>query len=105
MDAERQMDAAPEGYTETLDHEIRRFGVRAVLVEPSFTNTDLLENERGTAARIESYARDRAATATTPKLRYPVAAARKLSLLRRLVPSATFARSLRKQFGLLEEAL
>ena len=26
---------ALEGYTETLDHEVRRFGVRAMLVEPA----------------------------------------------------------------------
>jgi short-subunit dehydrogenase len=32
---------AVEGYTETLDHEIRRFGVRAVLVEPTYTRTKL----------------------------------------------------------------
>src|SRR5207248_10187078 len=28
---------ALEGYTETLDHEIRRFGVRAMLIEPAYT--------------------------------------------------------------------
>ena len=30
---------ALEGYTETLDHEVRTFGIRAVLVEPTFTKT------------------------------------------------------------------
>ena len=32
---------ALEGYTETLDHEVRTFGIRAVLVEPAFTKTNL----------------------------------------------------------------
>src|SRR6266853_5416052 len=44
---------AIEGYTETLDHEIRGFGVRAMLVQPSFTNTSILENEKNAAARLE----------------------------------------------------
>jgi len=30
---------ALEGYTETLDHEVRRFGVHAVLIEPVYTKT------------------------------------------------------------------
>src|SRR5882757_6671232 len=32
---------ALEGYTEALDHEIRQFGIRALLVEPAFTKTDI----------------------------------------------------------------
>src|SRR5437879_4295945 len=28
---------AIEGYAETLDHEVREFGIRSILVEPSFT--------------------------------------------------------------------
>jgi short-subunit dehydrogenase len=35
---------ALEGYTETLDHEVRTFGIRAVLVEPAFTKTNLERN-------------------------------------------------------------
>ena len=68
---------AIEGYTETLDHEVQRFGIRVTLVEPSFTNTNILENERTTAARVDVYASDRAAverawdhqvkTGSTPK--------------------------------------
>jgi NAD(P)-dependent dehydrogenase (short-subunit alcohol dehydrogenase family) len=36
---------AIEGYADTLDHEIRRFGVRSILVEPSFTATGLRRRE------------------------------------------------------------
>ena len=32
---------AVEGLTESLDHEVRQFGIRATLVEPSFTRTSL----------------------------------------------------------------
>ena len=35
---------ALEGYTGTLDHEVRAFGVRAVLVEPVFTKLGRNEN-------------------------------------------------------------
>ena len=34
---------ALEGYTETLDHEIRRFGVRAMLIEPTYTKPKSLD--------------------------------------------------------------
>lgn len=32
---------AVEGLSETLDHEVRKFGVRITLVEPSFTKTSM----------------------------------------------------------------
>ena len=47
---------AVEGYTETLDHEIRRFGVRAVLVEPAYTKTKLSENKKTAQTALEVYA-------------------------------------------------
>jgi short-subunit dehydrogenase len=37
---------ALEGYTERLDHEVRTFGIRAVLVEPIYTKTKIAENEK-----------------------------------------------------------
>jgi NAD(P)-dependent dehydrogenase (short-subunit alcohol dehydrogenase family) len=37
---------AVEGYTETLDHEVRRFGVRALLVEPAYTKTKMRGNSK-----------------------------------------------------------
>src|SRR5207249_1476008 len=30
---------AIEGYSESLDHEVRQYGVRVILVEPGYTNT------------------------------------------------------------------
>src|SRR5205085_11004023 len=47
---------AVEGYTETLDHEIRRFGVRAVLVEPFLTKTNIGQNEKTAQVSLEDYA-------------------------------------------------
>src|SRR3954463_14079104 len=89
---------AVEGYTETLDHEIRRFGVRALLVEPAYTRTKLNGNIKTAKTTLEAYADERkrltdaalqniergedprgvaeavwnALTATSPRLRYPV---------------------------------
>src|SRR5215216_1098945 len=50
---------ALEGYTETLDHEVRRFGVRAVLVEPAYTRTKLLGNTKSAKMTLEVYADER----------------------------------------------
>src|SRR5438067_2008507 len=35
---------ALEGYSESLDHELRSFGIRVVLVEPAYTRTAFEEN-------------------------------------------------------------
>lgn len=35
---------AIEGYSESLDHEVRRFGIRVVLVEPVVTRISFEEN-------------------------------------------------------------
>lgn len=35
---------AIEGYSESLDHELRPFGIRVVLVEPAYTRTSFEEN-------------------------------------------------------------
>lgn len=117
---------ALEGYTETLDHEIRGFGIRALLVEPTFTKTNLgshgmmVQNsldayskekkavtgiiqrsiENGTDPRAVAETVLRALTDPSPRLRYPVAEGRKLALLRRLIPPAFFDGTFRKQFGL-----
>src|SRR5436189_4884202 len=37
---------AVEGYTETLDHEVRRFGVRAILVQPAYTKSKINGSSR-----------------------------------------------------------
>ena len=117
---------AVEGYTETLDHEIRRFGVRALLVEPAYTRTKLSGNTKFAKTTLEAYAVEQkrvinatqqkiergdnprmvaeavwnALTAKSPRLRYPVGKAVALSRLRRFVPAGMFDKSLRKQFHL-----
>jgi short-subunit dehydrogenase len=121
---------ALEGYTETLDHEARQFGVRAMLVQPDFTRTNFESNAKAVAAGIPAYAAQktraleamqekaktgtdpraaakaihRALTEASPRLRYPVGGSAKLSLLRRFVPADMFASSLRKQFRLDERS-
>jgi NAD(P)-dependent dehydrogenase (short-subunit alcohol dehydrogenase family) len=117
---------AVEGYTETLDHEIRRFGVRAVLIEPAYTKTKFSGNAKSARVALEVYAAERkrtteladretergddprivaeavyhALTVKSPRLRYPVGQAVALSRLRRFVPAGLFDKSLRKQFQL-----
>ena len=114
---------AVEGYTETLDHEIRRFGVRALLVEPAYTKTKIRGNSKFAKAALEVYADERkrltglvqqniehgddprlvaeavsqALTAKSPRLRYPVGKGAGLSRMRRFVPAAIFDKSFRKQ--------
>ena len=46
---------AIEGMSETLDHEVRNFGVRVVLVEPSYTKTNLDLNAPKAANPIQAY--------------------------------------------------
>ena len=118
---------AVEGYSESLDHEIRGSGVRVVLVEPAYTRTSFegnvyqadqqLEVYRSARTNAEGVLRDGMKTADTPELvasavvkastelnprrRYTAGrAARQISLLRRFVPTSAFDRSLRKQMRL-----
>ncbi len=53
---------ALEGYTETLDHEVRQFGVRAALVEPDLTRTSFKRNTKAVAANISAYSRTEVAS-------------------------------------------
>src|SRR4051812_14882030 len=118
---------AVEGYSESLDHEIRASGVRVVLIEPAYTRTSFegnvyqadqqLEVYRSARTNAEGVLRDGMKTADTPELvaspvvkaapapiparRYAAGkAARQISLLRRFVPTAAFDKSLRKQMRL-----
>ena len=118
---------ALEGYSETLDHEIRNLGVRAVLVEPGYTRTGLSEKYRTAQASWPDYAADRAtvvkrvndniangvdpevvarvvlraATARTPRLRYTAGSeAATLAMLRAFAPASILDRGIRKAFGL-----
>src|SRR5213593_603173 len=117
---------AVEGYTETLDHEVRRFGVRALLVEPAQTKTNIRGNSKFAKVALDVYADERkrltdvvqqsiergddprmvaeavwnALTAKSPRLRYPVGKGIAFSLMRRFVPAGMFDKSFRKQFQL-----
>src|ERR1700721_243637 len=100
---------AVEGYSESLDHETREFGVRVSVVEPGYTNTSFEANATDADSPIESYGPLRehvkaglrtagdagddpavvaqvvlkAATSRTPKLRYPAGPlARQLTVLK-----------------------
>src|SRR5246500_3728911 len=50
---------AVEGLSESLDHEGRPFGIRVVLVEPSFTKTNLDANSPTAAPLIPAYESER----------------------------------------------
>jgi NAD(P)-dependent dehydrogenase (short-subunit alcohol dehydrogenase family) len=117
---------AVEGLSETLDHEVRRFGIRVVLVEPSFTRTNLDINASTTAATIAAYDDERgrvvraiqktaqgapvpdgvadtivdAALSPWQMRRTPAGQASLLRKLRRFMPAGPVDASLRKTFGL-----
>jgi short-subunit dehydrogenase len=118
---------AIEGYSESLDHELRPFGIRVVLVEPAYTRTSFEENlarpdrlldiydsaragmnailrkalETGDAPEVVARTVLTAATESVPKRRYAAGKmARKVSFLRRFVPAPAFDKRLRKQNGL-----
>ena len=114
---------AVEGYTETLDHEVRHFGVRTVLVQPFYTKSSINHNGKTAQTNLEAYAVNRqraydvvvngikhgdeprlvaeavclAVTAKTPRLRYPVGKGVFLSRLRRFAPASVFDRGIRKE--------
>jgi short-subunit dehydrogenase len=114
---------AVEGYSESLDHETRDFGVRVTVVEPGYTSTSFEANATDVDSPIGSYAPVRehvkkvllqsvragddpavvaqvvlkAATSRTPKLRYPAGPmARRLALLKKFAPTALLDRGIRK---------
>jgi NAD(P)-dependent dehydrogenase (short-subunit alcohol dehydrogenase family) len=118
---------AIEGYSESLDHEVRAFGIRVSVIEPAFVRTvfdqngiepDLLKTEYDRArAGVAALLRDvmpkadppeivakivlKAATDKHPRRRYTAGrAARQVSLLRRFAPAEMFDKALRKQFRL-----
>jgi NAD(P)-dependent dehydrogenase (short-subunit alcohol dehydrogenase family) len=114
---------ALEGYSESLDHELREHGVRVLLVEPGFTKTAFDTNLAAADEPLPLYAQRReildaglaealkagdepsvagravvaAATDKRPNLRYPAGkAARRVSTARRFVPVALFDKQIRK---------
>jgi NAD(P)-dependent dehydrogenase (short-subunit alcohol dehydrogenase family) len=114
---------AIEGYSESVDHEVREHGVRVLLVEPAYTRTGFDANAIQPDAPLPIYAAQRhvfdgvieramadgddpaivgraivaAATDRKPKLRYTAGpTAGRVSALRRFVPTRAFDRQIRK---------
>ena len=118
---------ALEGYSESLDHEVRGFGVRVAVIEPGVTATafesstaaadqplgayDVLRagyqaafsRAMAAADTPESVAQTvvRAALAERPLLRYPSGkVARQGAFARRFLPRSLLDKVLHKQFGM-----
>jgi short-subunit dehydrogenase len=118
---------ALEGYSESLDHEVREFGVRIAVIEPAATRTSFesstanadrplnayeasrakylvaFERAMAIADTAESVAETivRAARDKTPRLRYSSGkAGRQIAFARRFLPRSLFDKIVRKQFGL-----
>lgn len=114
---------ALEGYSESLDHEVRNFGIRVVLVQPGVTRTSFEENltradrplpvyaserarsealmrkwvETGDAPQVVADMVVKAATAKKPKLRYSAGKqSRQVRSLRRYLPERLVDSLLRK---------
>jgi len=118
---------AMEGYSESLDHELRTRGIRVSVVEPAYTKTQFDANFMEPDAKLEEYRQIRASLAATlkavmdiadppdvvadvvlkaattarPKLRYTAGKlAARLSLLRRFAPAAVLDSGIRKDLRL-----
>jgi len=117
---------AIEGLSESLDHEVRDYNIRVVLIQPSWTNTRLDTNTKQVREPVGVYglqaeAVTRSVMAQINSAPPPVTVAKKilavingphgmrrpadgratlLSLLRRFMPANVFDSSLRKSFGL-----
>ena len=119
---------AVEGYSESLDHELRTLGIRVSLVAPAFTRTALEENgdKPDRMLRLYDAGRDAAnttwkrgiaagdpvglvadkvvlaATEAEPSIRYtPGKTAGRFRMMRRFVPEKMFDKSFRKQMGVI----
>ncbi len=118
---------AVEGFSESLDHELRTRGIRVSVVEPGYTNTHFEANTLEVDAKIDEYniarkalaklmkvaiaAGDdpkvvanvvlKAANAKNPKLRYAAGKlACRLSFLRRFAPAALLDIGIRQELKL-----
>jgi short-subunit dehydrogenase len=118
---------ALEGYSESLDHEIRGFNVRVSLIEPgtvqgnfdqsSLEPDSIMQEYDAGRAWVHAFYKKALLTADTPekvaevvllaatarhqRQRYTVGKiAWQISLLRRLMPARMFDKALRRQFGL-----
>jgi len=118
---------AIEGYSETLDHEVRQFGIHVSVVEPSFTKTNFGQNGQVVSQALNAYTPERskvleavqggvakgddpatvaavilrALTDQVPRLRYPAGGeAKLLSRLQKWAPAKLVDNGVRKKFGL-----
>ena len=118
---------AVEGYSESLDHELRTRGIRVSVVEPAYTKTQFDANFLEPDAKLDEYREVRAAlgkrlkevmavadqpgvvadvvlraaSAARPKLRYTAGGvAGRLRLLRRFAPAGLVDASIRKNLQL-----
>jgi short-subunit dehydrogenase len=118
---------ALEGYSESLDHEVRRFAIRVSMIEPGFTRTNLSQKgqlvhqpiadyDRERASVVSAVARNvadgaepetvasvvlRALTSRNPRVRYAGGRqARLLALFKKFAPPGVLDKGVRKQFGL-----
>lgn len=118
---------AIEGFSKSLDHEVRQFGIRVSVIEPGFTKTELGTHSQIAARPLAPYAVGRnrvydiatqsiskgddpgkiasvvlkAIRSRNPQQSYLAGRqARQTTLLLKLLPSALFDMGLRKQFGL-----
>jgi len=112
---------AIEGYSQSLDHEVRQYGVRSLLVEPAYTNTGFEANSAKPATPLQTYADQRhvfdrlmeeaikagddpavvakaivtAATDKKPKLRYAAGPMAGRARLLRFVPARVLDKQIR----------
>lgn len=118
---------AVEGFSESIDHELRTRGIRVSVIEPAYTNTQFEANTQEVDSKLEEYSTARkalakliktavaagddpevvadvvlkAASAKNPKLRYAAGKmARQMSLLRRFAPAALVDMGIRKEMKL-----
>jgi short-subunit dehydrogenase len=118
---------ALEGYSESLEHEIRAFNIRVSLIEPAYTRSVFEQNALEPDPVLKEYDQARAgaralvrdvmttadppqvaadavlqaATAARPRRRYTAGKiTRQVSVLRRFAPAEMFDKSLRKQMRL-----
>lgn len=118
---------AIEGYSESLDHELRTRGIRVSVIEPAYTKTQFDANLLEADAKLEEYREVRAAlgkklkevlasadepgivadvvleaaSAARPKLRYTAGrVASRVRLLRRFAPAGMLDSGIRKDLQL-----
>jgi NAD(P)-dependent dehydrogenase (short-subunit alcohol dehydrogenase family) len=118
---------AIEGYSESLDHELRTRGIRVSIIEPGYTKTQFDANLLEADSKLDEYREARAAlgrqlkeaiaaadepgvvanvvleaaSAAHPKLRYTAGnSARRMHLLRRFAPTRLVDAGIRRELGL-----